>query len=223
MQLSPELEPGHNPPAAPPRPPPRREGSNELKPAPAFRITAGGTQYRRPRPGSVGDLDPDHAVPYPDRDRDRLPSSARAGVPDRITEGLADQQFSVIPARVPGAEHRAYERTGGTGPLRPPRKRHGLPDPYPSHQRTRLPGRPRPGKSRGPPGGHNGYTPDSAPRVKPAHAPARPVRAVRGNADGYTDRPTGPKPVRYASVDPATQRPTALQGDTPRDREETPR
>ena len=39
----PQLEPGHNPPTAPPRPPPRREGSNELEPAPAFRITADGT------------------------------------------------------------------------------------------------------------------------------------------------------------------------------------
>jgi hypothetical protein len=39
----PQLKPGHKPPAAPPRPPPHREGSNELEPAPAFRITAGGT------------------------------------------------------------------------------------------------------------------------------------------------------------------------------------
>ena len=40
----PQLKPGHKPPAAPPRPLPHREGSNELEPAPAFRITAGGTQ-----------------------------------------------------------------------------------------------------------------------------------------------------------------------------------
>ena len=32
-----------------------------------------------------------------------------------------------------------------------------------------------------------------------------------------------PIPVRHASVDTATQRPTALQGDTRRDTEETPR
>ena len=38
-----------------------------------------------------------------------------------------------------------------------------------------------------------------------------------------TDRPGGTHPVRYASVDTATQRSTALQGDTPRDREETAR
>jgi hypothetical protein len=88
MQLGLELEPGHHPPAAPPRPPPCREGSHKLEPAPAFRIAARRTQLWRPLPGSVGDLDPDHAVLHPDRDRDRLPGSTRAAVPDRITEDL---------------------------------------------------------------------------------------------------------------------------------------
>jgi hypothetical protein len=95
------LEPGHHPPAVPPPAPPRREASDELKPATAFRITARSTQLRRPRPGAVGDLDPDDAVPGDDRDRDRLPGSTRAAVPDRITEDLADQQDGHIPARVP--------------------------------------------------------------------------------------------------------------------------
>jgi len=64
MQLSPELEPRHNPPAAPPPPaPPRREARNEMKPTAAFGITARRTQLWRPRPGAVGDLDPDDAVP----------------------------------------------------------------------------------------------------------------------------------------------------------------
>ena len=103
-----------------------------MPPAP-FCITARRTQPRRPRPGAVGDLDPDDTVPGPDRDRDRLPGSTRARVPDRITEDLADQQFSVITARVPGAEYRRDERTGGTRPLRPPGKRHGLPDRCPRH------------------------------------------------------------------------------------------
>jgi hypothetical protein len=34
--------------------------------------------------------------------------------------------------------------------------------------------------------------------------PRGPSVAVRGKANGYTHRPTGTKPVRYASVDPAT-------------------
>src|SRR6266404_3454460 len=124
MQLGLELEPGHQPPAAPPPAPPRREARNELKPATAFRITARRTQLRRPRPGPVGDLDPDDAVPGNDRYRDRLPRSARAAMPDRITEDLADQQDRHISARVPGAEHLRDECSGGPRPLRPPGKRH---------------------------------------------------------------------------------------------------
>ena len=50
-----------------------------------------------------------------DRDRDRLPGSTRAAVPDRITEDLADQQDRHIPARVPRAENLRDERAGGTG------------------------------------------------------------------------------------------------------------
>ena len=84
-----QLEPGHQPTAAPPPPaPPSREARNELKPATAFRITADRTQLRRPRPGAVGDLDPDDAVPGNDRDRNRLPRRTRAAMPDRITEDL---------------------------------------------------------------------------------------------------------------------------------------
>jgi hypothetical protein len=152
----PEYEPDHRPPAAPPPAPPHREGSNELEPAPAFRVAAGRTQPRRLRPSAVGDLDPDGTVPGPDRHRDRLPGSTRAGMPDGITEDLADQQDRVVSARVPRTECLRDERAGGTRPLRPPGKRHALPDRCPSHQRTRLPGRPRPGKSRGPLGGHIG-------------------------------------------------------------------
>jgi hypothetical protein len=42
-------------------------------------------------------------------------------------------------------------------------------------------------------------------------------------SSGYTHRSLAPVPVRHASVDTATQRPTALQDDTLRDREETAR
>jgi hypothetical protein len=73
--------------AAPSPAPPRREARDELELATAFRVTARGTQLRRPRPGAIGDLDPDDAVPGPDRDRDRLPGSTRAAVPDRLNEG----------------------------------------------------------------------------------------------------------------------------------------
>ncbi len=61
-------------------------------------------------------------------------------------------------------------------------------------------------------------------RVKPEHDTdtARSV-AVRETADGYTNRPTGMKPVRYASVAPRTQRHPPVQGGTPRHTDETAR
>jgi hypothetical protein len=176
-----KLEPCHHPPAAPSPAPPRREARNELKPAAAFRITARRTQLRRPRPGAIGDLDPDDAVPGPDRDRDRLPGSTRAGVPDRITEDLADQQDGHISARVPRAEYLTHELAGGPRPLRPPGKRHALPDRHPGHHRTTpFPGRPRPGKPAGQ-GRTQGNGRSALPRTSSRHnGPSRPL--VRGSS-----------------------------------------
>ncbi len=66
----------------------------------------------------------------------------------------------------------------------------------------------------------------------PGHCPGTGPEALRAGSGQSADRASGalaasrslaPIPVRYASVDPATQRPTALQGDTRRDKEETPR
>jgi len=50
-----------------------------------------------------------------------------------------------------------------------------------------------------------------------------PSVAVRGNTDGAHRPFPGTNPVRHASVDTATPRSAALQGDTWRDREETAR
>jgi hypothetical protein len=49
-----------------------------------------------------------------------------------------------------------------------------------------------------------------------------PVRGRPCEADGPAHRSLAPIPVRYASVDPATCRSAARQGDTRRDREERP-
>jgi hypothetical protein len=57
--------------------------------------------------------------------------------------------------------------------------------------------------------------------VRHAARAARPWPSVE--TSGYPDRATGPDAVRYTSVDTATPGSTALQGDTPRDREETAR
>jgi hypothetical protein len=88
---------------------------------------------------------------------------------------------------------------------------------------ARLPAAPPP-ETTGRPGRHGRYTLDSAAHVKPEHAAgaARPWPSVK-TPSVRTDRPGGPDAVRYTSVDPATQRSTVRQDDTPRDREETAR
>ncbi len=205
MQLSPEHKPGHHPPAAPSPAPSRRQASNELQPATAFRITVYKTQLRRPLPGAIGDLDPDDAVPGNDHDRDRLPGSTRTGVPDTITEDLADQQRGVIPAWMPGAEHLTDERAGDPRPLRPPGKRHALPDRRPGHHRTALPRPPRPGKPAGQRADAGICTLSSAANVKPAQ------RAPRGPRP-WLVRGRGPRPwpsVKQPTV--RTDRPNGTQ------------
>jgi hypothetical protein len=103
MQLSPELKPGHHPPAAPPPPaPPRREARDELKPSAAFRVAIGRMQLRRPRPGSVGDLDPDGAVSGDDRDCNRLHGSTRPAVPDTVPEVSLTSKTATSPHGCPG-------------------------------------------------------------------------------------------------------------------------
>jgi hypothetical protein len=64
-----------------------------------------------------------------------------------------------------------------------------------------------------------GCAPDSAARQAWTH----PGPGTGTPSNGYPHRSLAPVPVRYASVDPATQRSTARQGDTWRDREETAR
>jgi hypothetical protein len=119
-----------------PPPPPRREARNHLKPAAAFRIPASTIQLRYLRAAAIGHLHTDKTVPHADRDRDR-PARSRPAVPDTIAEQLAHQQARVIPARMPGTEHPDCERAGDPRPLRPPGKRHTLPNRCPGHQRTR--------------------------------------------------------------------------------------
>ncbi len=80
---------------------------------------------------------------------------------------ITHQQDCGIPARVPGAEHPAYERAGDPRPLRPPGKRHALPNRQPSHQHTCLPGRLAPGNHAGRRADTPGCTLDSGANVKP--------------------------------------------------------
>src|SRR5882724_10599234 len=90
---------------------------------------------------AIGDLNPNNADAGRDRHRDRLPGKTRAAIPHAIAEKLAHEQDSVIPARVPRAEHRAHERADNPRTLHPPGNPNALPDRRPSHQHTRLPAR----------------------------------------------------------------------------------
>jgi hypothetical protein len=137
----PQFEPGHRPPAAPPPAPPRGQPRHEPEPPSAFRVISSRTQLRHPMATAIGDLNPDNAGAGRDRHRDRLPGQTRAAIPHAIAEKLAHEQDSVIPARVPRAEHRAHERADNPRTLHPSGNPNALPDRRPSHQHTRLPAR----------------------------------------------------------------------------------
>ena len=142
-------------------------------------------------------------------------------MPDTVAEQPAHQQGGVIPARVPRSEH-PPTNTGAT------RARSARPATV-TLSRTaalaisapRLP--PRPGGTTGPPGDTPMHARLSGARQAGKRRQRGPSVAVRGKPTVRTDRPDGPDAVRYTSVDTATQRSTARQDDTSRDREETAR
>jgi hypothetical protein len=118
---------------------------------------------------------------------------------------------AVFRKRVPGTEYLRDECSGDPRPLRPPGKRHALPDRHPGHHRTRPSPAGRPRKPAGQRADAGKCTLTSAANVKPAGRPPRtPVRGpsvvaapVRGRpckADGPVHRSLAPIPVRYASV-----------------------
>ncbi len=154
--------------------------------------------------------------------------SGRPSLPDQPTcctakcYRKAHQQDGHIPAWAnPGRARRPRTRRLATAPpaqhvSRPSNRR-------PGHQRTRPSRAPTaPGKPPELPADTR-VARSTRRRTSCRDTPPALARAVRGKPSGYTDRPTSTKPVRYASVDPATQRPTARQGDTRRDRAETAR
>ncbi len=112
---SPNLSPSARRVAAPTARPVR----HQPQPPAIFRLTTAGPQLRHTRAAAVSDLDPDHASGSPDRDRDRLPCSARAAVPDAVGEQLAHQQRGAILARVPRPGHPGREHAGNPGLLSP--------------------------------------------------------------------------------------------------------
>jgi hypothetical protein len=107
-----------------------------MKPPASFRIAASAMRLWHPWPTQVGDLDADNVVRCLYCDRDRLAGGTRAAVEDTVDEKLVREQCCHVPAPVSRAEHPVHECAGDPRTLRPPRKRHGLPD-RPSHRRNR--------------------------------------------------------------------------------------
>ena len=94
----------------------------------------------------------------------------------------------------------------------------------PAIGRPPLPGRPGPGETTGPPGGHTGmHARLSGARQAGTRRQRGPSVAVRGKPTVTLTVLASRTPFRYLSVDPAIQRSTTLQGETPRDREKTAR
>jgi hypothetical protein len=163
----------------------------------------------RPVPGPLRSLtSTEHqAVPGPDGDLTSAPGSP--GLLRRTL--LPDQQQCVIPAQVPRAGHCACGRAGDPRPLRPATVTLSRTPPLSAHppflihpawlisNRGRTPGDGRPVQR---------HTSSRNPR------PGRPVRGCPWKADGAHRPSWRPDAVRYMSVDTATQRSTAIQGDT---------
>jgi hypothetical protein len=203
------------------RPPRRRHPhraaspATQAQPPAAFRLTTGGPQLRHPPTAAVSDLDPDHAAGGPDRDRDRLPLRARAAVPDAVAEQLAH----------PAA--RRHPPHGCPGPSTPAanaratRARSARPATVtlsricgPAISTPAFPAA-RPRQITGAPGRIYGNA-RSTHRLMSSRnpRPAGPVRGCPWKADGAHRPSWRPDAVRYMSVDSATQRSTAIQGDT---------
>ena len=103
----------------------------------------------------------------------------------RTPDGVEQEVYAL-----PEAQYLTDERAGGPRP--PP-----WPSPHPP-----FPGRPAPGNHPGS-GRTQGNARSTLRRMSSRNMPtARPVRPSV-EADGYTDRASGTKPVRYASVDTA--------------------
>jgi hypothetical protein len=156
---------------------PRREARNELKPATAFRIAVGRTQFRRSGPArSVTST----------RTMPSLALTATVTLSPLAPEPLRRTELPKISLT---------SKTGDPCPLRPSRKRHGLPNRPPSHHRTRLPRRPRPRENAGDRADTQGCMLDSAAHVKPGYTPER-VPEPRQAATHTAPWPQFPSAIR---------------------------
>ena len=117
----------------------------------------------------------------------------------------SSSKTTASPHGCPGLTNPADEHSGQPRPLCPPAKCHGLPDRYPSHQRTAFPAPRAPGNT-GAAGRTQGGARPTRRRVKPEQAARGPSVAVRGNPAGT---PTVP-----AARTPSAMRPWMPQHST---------
>lgn len=173
-----------------------------LKPPAGFCLTISGTYLRHSRTAPVSDLHRTTPSQAATATVTVLPGAAEPPCRILFANSWLTRRAASSPQGCPGpstAATNARATRARPASSRPPAERPVAP-------------RAQPGKC----------TLDSAAHVKAGHGPVRPVRGRPWKTSGYTDRPGGPTPVRYTSVAPATQRSTARQGDTPRDKEEQP-
>ena len=131
------------------------DARNELEPTTAFRITTNRARLRLPRPAPVGDRDSDSSVLRPTGT-----VTVSHGAPHRLCRTLLPKssltsRTAISPHGCPGRAPRPRTR-GRPAPALPAPQASRSPGPPFQSSAHRLPGRPRPGKSRGPPGGHTG-------------------------------------------------------------------
>jgi hypothetical protein len=150
------------------------------------------------------------------------PPTGYAGHYCRTARSPAGRRHPRTGARDRAPRRRTRGRPAPAPPARPPSRSPGSPAQPSAHPPS--PAAPAPGKSPGPPGRMYGNA-RSTQRLTSSRntRPARPVRGRPWKTDGAHRPSWRPDAVRYMSVDSATQGPTARQGDTRRDREETAR
>ena len=118
----------------PPPPPPRGKAGNEMKPRPASASLP--PRCGSGTPGSLRSVTSTRITPFAVSTATVSPGAPEPLRRILLTQRLVHEQCCHIPALVPRAKHPVHECAGDPRTLRPPRKRHGLPD-RPSHQRNR--------------------------------------------------------------------------------------
>ncbi len=190
-----------------------------MEPPAAFSVPASGARLRHPRPAPIGDLNPDNVVRHLDRGHDRLARSTRAAVPQTIGESSPTSSAATSPHGWPEpSSPSANARASRARPARPASVT--VSRARPAISAPAFPAARAPGNHAGRRADTAGCTLDSAANVKPGTPPERAPEPRQAATHTAPWRPDS-RPL-CASVDAATQRPTALQGDTPRTEKKRP-